>query len=781
MKKLPQLIVLMLLVTAVQQTKAQDLDISAWKNLTGYWKFQDANHLTKATVGNDLVLSGTHKIVEGAFYGDTAVRIGIGSYYRAYHNIQPNGGGKLVNNYTLMFDFKVADFKKWHTFFQTDTTNANDGEGFIRPVTETNPGRIGTATTKYTTDSIYPNTWYRLVISVSLGKHYRYYLNGNLVLDGNSQDLDGRFALQNNILFFADNDQEDDSIDVASLAIFDTSLSSAEIGKIGTIDPCIAKPPVVNLGNDTFICDNSSLTINAGSFARYVWSNSSTSQYATFDAKNLKPGKNSIWIRVTDVNGCMDLDTISITLYSAPVVSLGADRTVCEGTAVTIAATGNSNSSYSYVWKEINSGTIISHQNIASITSSGTYAAIVNTNEGCVASDTIEIRVNPAPQKPIVSIFGPGDICNGDTVRLQAPAGFTYNWSNGETTENIYISTSQQIRLQLKNTNGCLSEWSDTIKINVNPVPNKPVLSAAGNVTFCEGDSVILNTAAGFNDYLWNDGPGSSTRVIKQAGTYNVFVKNASGCLSEASNSITVTVSPLPQKPALSISGDVHICEGENIEISGPAGFDEYLWSNGGKTQTITANASGSYSLQVKNADGCFSAYSNATNVYVHALPEKPVIQIAANNVGSSVSAAKYFWYNNGNLLPGSDKNLVNPQKGYYRLQVFNDTCYSEISDSVYFENLGISPHKSAPGQLLLFPNPANSTVLLQLPQSAAATGSASIVITDMQGKRIKAFTCTFAEVSAGKSIDLQNLRSGIYFIQLSISQGLYYGRLQKM
>lgn len=166
--------------------EAQDLNPKDWSHLKGYWSFQDPKNLTKATVGNNLTLSGTHASVAGAD-GDTAVRIGLGSYYRYSHNIAPNGGGDSVNQYTLMLHFRVLNFNRWHTFYQTDTSNKNDGECFIRPNTGTNPGGIGTATTGYTTTPINAAQWYRLVVSVNLNHFYRFYLNGKLILEGDTQ------------------------------------------------------------------------------------------------------------------------------------------------------------------------------------------------------------------------------------------------------------------------------------------------------------------------------------------------------------------------------------------------------------------------------------------------------------------------------------------------------------------------------------------------------------------------------------------------------------------
>ncbi|MFC2110976.1 T9SS type A sorting domain-containing protein [Bacteroidota bacterium] len=298
---------------------SQDLNPNDWPNLKGYWKFQDTSDLTKATVGNDLVLIGTHQWIAGAAYGDTAIRIDTSSYYKYYHGISPNGGGDSVNQWTLMFDFKILSIDRWHCFFQTDTTNDNDGECFIRPNTTDRPGRLGVGDTGYSTDSILPNQWYRLVITANLGDYYNYYLNGVLLHVGDTDEIaiDSRFALTPAILFFADDHIEDDTIDIASLAIFDTCLTAAQIAQIGTIEPCIANPPVVNLGNDKLICLQDSLKLNAGTgFKSYLWSTGDTVPMIDVWGAVYGEGTFTFWVEITDMNDCQMTDSIDITIVN---------------------------------------------------------------------------------------------------------------------------------------------------------------------------------------------------------------------------------------------------------------------------------------------------------------------------------------------------------------------------------------------------------------------------------------------------------------------------------
>jgi hypothetical protein len=167
----------------------------------GWWKFDDPADLLKpeAGFGLPLELVGTHQSVDGPAAGNGAVKIGIGSHYKMMHGIAPNGGGSFVNEFTLMFDFRVEQLNKWYTLFQTAMENNNDGDCFIDK-----EGNIGTGSTGYTDYAVIPNEWYRLVISVKNGTHYRYYLDGLLAFDADIQDIDGRYGLEPLLLLIAD-------------------------------------------------------------------------------------------------------------------------------------------------------------------------------------------------------------------------------------------------------------------------------------------------------------------------------------------------------------------------------------------------------------------------------------------------------------------------------------------------------------------------------------------------------------------------------------------------
>ena len=196
--------------------------------LVGHWTFNNTANLTQATIGSDLVLTGTQIAVTGPNDTSGAVRIGLGSYYSVSHGISNNGGGNKVNKYTIVMDVKIPTTGKWYALFQTNETNVDDGDWFINP-----GGNIGIGATGYTSKAIKSKEWYRIAISISNGSRHDYYIDGAKALSGTSGDVDGRFALNSKVLFFADENNEDNELDIADIKIFSRDLSDSEIAELG--------------------------------------------------------------------------------------------------------------------------------------------------------------------------------------------------------------------------------------------------------------------------------------------------------------------------------------------------------------------------------------------------------------------------------------------------------------------------------------------------------------------------------------------------------------------
>lgn len=228
----------------------------------GQWDFNDPDNLTKATIGDDIQLIGSHLLISGVNSQDKAIRIGKGSYYKIFTGIGANGGGINTNEWSLLIDFKLPSSytKQWHCFFQTNISNANDGECFI----QSGNNSIGVSATGYSDNFfVTPETWYRMVVNVDNGSFYNIYINGRKVLNGTIQTVDGRYSLENSVLLFADDNGEDADIDVSLVALFSSPLSENKISDLAIPgNPLNNLPPLSS--NDTYsTLQNTILTITA--------------------------------------------------------------------------------------------------------------------------------------------------------------------------------------------------------------------------------------------------------------------------------------------------------------------------------------------------------------------------------------------------------------------------------------------------------------------------------------------------------------------------------------
>jgi hypothetical protein len=205
-------------------------ELPIFEQKTGYWLFENAGSLGKATVGADLELSGSGfaGIEEG---GKKAVRIEKGSYLKCSH-----GSGSLLT-YTVMMDFKMPVAMR-ACFIQTSLANNNDVDFFLRPNLY-EIGVVGAYTDLRQTSigQIESNKWYRMFIVINLGGTSTYYINGEKIGEAQLAE-DNRMKLEGKqVLLFADEDGEDELIDVAAVAFWGRALTKAQIDEVSGLIP----------------------------------------------------------------------------------------------------------------------------------------------------------------------------------------------------------------------------------------------------------------------------------------------------------------------------------------------------------------------------------------------------------------------------------------------------------------------------------------------------------------------------------------------------------------
>lgn len=319
------------------------------------------------------------------------------------------------------------------------------------------------------------------------------------------------------------------------------------------------------------------------------------------------------------------------------------------------------------------------------------------------SADSIRITARPA-NPTITAVPASGQVCQGDSVVLTAPAGFTYQWSTGETTARIVVRTSQRVTLRVS-ANGCPS---DTVgfSVIVLPKPAAPTVLPAGPLTICAGETATLTVQGGpFAQYRWTNGATTESINVTTSGLYRVAVQQAGGCFSDSSIAVRVTVLPAPPAPSVTANGPTALCAGDSVTLRGPIGAAGYIWSNGARTQTITVRTSGNFTLRIIGANGCTSAVSSPTAVVVNPRPAAPAITASGSTTicpGNTVTLRgpagflSYRWIGPAGLIAdGPIDSISVSTAGDYRLIVRDGNGCA--SDSSAATTITVSPAPEAP------------------------------------------------------------------------------------
>jgi sugar lactone lactonase YvrE len=392
--------------------------------------------------------------------------------------------------------------------------------------------------------------------------------------------------------------------------ILNGCTSAASIPIVVTLSSPPSTPTIVASGPTTF-CTGGSVTLTAPAGFAYLWSNSATTQSINVTAGG------SYTVR-TIANGCTSAVSVAVNVtLNTPttrpnIIAIGAS-TICAGSGVTLYAGGTDGL---IEWSNGDDGSIIY------VTTPGTYYAR-SVKDGCVSanSDPFVVGTSTGPSTPTITASGPTALCLGDFVTLTAPAGFSYLWSNNQTTQSIFVSASGSYTVQTI-INTCTSAVSAPVEVTVGAQPADPTVTASGPTTFCTGGSVTLSAPAGFS-YLWSNNATTQSINVTTGGSFSVQVIN-NGCRSAFSAPVVVSVGTPPSEPIVTASGPTTFCAGGSVTLSAPAGFS-YLWSNNETTQSINVLTTGLYSVRTI-LNGCTSQVSEAIFVNVTAAPATPII-----------------------------------------------------------------------------------------------------------------------------------------------------------
>jgi gliding motility-associated-like protein len=173
----------------------------------------------------------------------------------------------------------------------------------------------------------------------------------------------------------------------------------------------VLPPPTPDAGLDVTICSGESVQLNASGGSTYTWSPATGLSDANIANPFATPPVTTTYI-VTVANGsCAGSDSVTVNVMPAPVVDLGPDMTIENGTQVSLTA---STSATIFSWTpSINLPCSNCQSIIVTPDSTTTYHITVTDSNGCTGQDFITIFVIGGFSIYIPNAFTPnGDLHN---------------------------------------------------------------------------------------------------------------------------------------------------------------------------------------------------------------------------------------------------------------------------------------------------------------------------------------------------------------------------------
>ena len=360
----------------------------------------------------------------------------------------------------------------------------------------------------------------------------------------------------------------------------------------------VTNPPIVNLGQDTSICNGQTVTLDATTpNASYLWSDNSTNS-------TLSVSTTGLYSVTVTIGNCSSSDDINIMVENNPIVNLGADTTFCDAVDFILNATAQN---VTYTWQDNSS------QPTYTAFSSGNYSVtITDMMTNCTSSDDIMLTFN---QSPIIQLIEDTVICEHQFIMLDVtiPNG-TYLWNDGSMQSTLNVTNSGLYTVAVTVDN-CTS--MDTVEIIVKPTP---AIDLGEDEIPCIGNIITLDAFdENAIDYSWNIGSTDSMINISNSGTYSVYINYQNGCFN------TDTINFLPELDVtLNFPPDTSICINSAIELNAYhpnaqsyqwEGASVYYGQNDLSDSVFIVTYPGEYTITLNNGCRDISQIINITKI----------------------------------------------------------------------------------------------------------------------------------------------------------------------
>lgn len=508
------------------------------------------------------------------------------------------------------------------------------------------------------------------------------------------------------------------------------------------------EPAIVMKGNAR-ICEGDSLMLDAGAeYAayRWQWSASGTDDEGvtigvgsrTIAAR--KPG--NYWVEVRSASGCAGTServTVEVVPLPAPsIVALGELR-FCQGDSVLLDAGAGYGS---YLWSTGDTARYLA------VRQSGRYWVEVSGDLGCTGrSATIEVEVSPYPS-PAITVAGDTIFCEGDSVLLDAGAGYeSYLWSTGDTVRSIVVRAGGSYSVEVANAAGCAA-LSAPVAVRVYASPPLPVVTASG-------DTLISSEGESYQWYRDGEPVARATErmlIAMEDGFYTVEHRNAIGCGSRSMpvrpepGTTDIAVAEAEGAPGELVMIPLELRAASNLPNGGARTFEAEIRFNGTLLMPYGATPHGRMSEGERTIRISGERPEGMTSGVLAQLQFRVLL---GDTTGTPVHLEWFRWGT------GEERLAVSLAHGAFRLI---DLCRTGPTRLVRGD--GSFVLKPA------VPNPASGPVLFEF--ELLEHGRTSLHLTDLLGRRVA--TVLEQDLAPGRytaAFDAGDVPSGLYLYTL--------------
>ncbi len=434
------------------------------------------------------------------------------------------------------------------------------------------------------------------------------------------------------------------------------------------------------------------------------------------------PGTFQVTLTIETNTACKSRKTYEVIVRESPNIDIYLPNSTCEKTGLAFSANAEDLYDLSWDFGDPLSGAANGSSNpepIHSFENPGSYLISLSAKNlyACEAKTITGLDVTQQIGSGEIMLDQASPACYGDSIKLTAPAGIAYLWSNGASTQEVFVKSSGIYEVTVSTTNACnytpepvaiefIKPIDPIIVGQIFPPGSYQADEYFGSIEICEGEVFSLRTNYFPNArYQWSIGPDfylvnysylSALAPGEHIVTLSVL-DNISGC-EIAAEDFKIIIRPRPQNIFI-VSDQSNMCEGNTFTFSvdTPVTGVRYHWNNGVIGEQITVESPGYYYCIGINEYGC-STTSNY--LQIHALPSTDGFLVGCEEVcfpdtlcvHGDYNTTQYQWLLDGTSIPGSNESsIVINQVGDYQVVLENTYGCSDTTGI-----LSISPKTNA-------------------------------------------------------------------------------------